>query len=173
LIPKANATEALVAHIVVAKIADGLPLFRQEKIFTRLGIDLPRATMANWMVQSAQCCAPLLDLLEVELKNGPLINIDETPLQVLQEPGRANTAKSFMWVYCGGPPDHPSVLYRYHPTRSGEVALKFLDDYQGSTGSKSRSARSNSCPIKLSSAVSTNRSLYWTNLKPGWTKPTL
>ncbi len=131
LIPKANATEALVAHIVVAKFVDGLPLYRQEKIFARLGIELPRATMANWMVQGAQSCAPLLELLEAELKNGPLINIDETPLQVQQEPGRANTAKSYMWVYCGGPPDHPIVLYRYHPTRSGDAALKFLDDYQG------------------------------------------
>ncbi len=131
LIPKANATEGLLAHIVVAKIADGLPLFRQEKIFARLGIDLPRATMANWMVQASQCCLPLLDLLEAELKSGPLINMDETPLQVLKEPGRANTTKSYMWVFCGGAPDHPSVLYRYHPTRSGEVALRFLDDYQG------------------------------------------
>ena len=61
----------------------------------------------------------------------PLINMDETPLQVLKEPGRANTTKSYMRVFCGGAPDNPTVLYRYHPTRSGEVALKFLDDYKG------------------------------------------
>jgi transposase len=129
LIPKSNATEGLLAHIVVSKFADGLPLYRQEKIFARMGIELARATMANWGVQAAQLCSPILDLLIEDLKNGPLINMDETPLQVLKEPGRANTTKSYMWVFCGGAPDHPSVLYRYHPTRSGELALKFLDDY--------------------------------------------
>jgi transposase len=131
LIPKSNATEGLLAHIVVSKFADGLPLYRQEKIFARMGIELARATMANWGVQAAQLCSPILDLLIEDLKNGPLINMDETPLQVLKEPGRANTTKSYMWVFCGGAPDHPSVLYRYHPTRSGELALKFLDDYKG------------------------------------------
>jgi len=57
--------------------------------------------------------------------------MDESPLQVLKEPGRANTTKSYMWVFCGGAPDHPTVLYQYHPTRSGEAALKFLDQYSG------------------------------------------
>ena len=60
-----------------------------------------------------------------------MIQMDETPLQVLKEPGRANTSKSYMWVFCGGQYDHRCVLYRYHPTRSGKVALTFLDDYKG------------------------------------------
>jgi transposase len=131
LIPKSNATEGLLAHIIVSKFADGLPLYRQEKIFSRLGIDLPRATMANWGVQTAGQCSPLMDMLEKQLYSGPLINMDESPLQVLKEPGRANTNKSYMWVFCGGPPGHPTVLYRYHPTRSGEAALTFLDGYRG------------------------------------------
>lgn len=131
LIPKSNATEALLAHIVTSKFADGLPLYRQEKIFSRLGIDLPRATMANWAVKVAQHCSLLVELLLNEIRGGPLINIDESPLQVLKEPGRANTSKSYMWVFCGGDPAHPTVLYQYHPTRSGEIALKFLEEYQG------------------------------------------
>jgi len=131
LIPKSNATAGLLAHIAVSKFADGLPLYRQEKIFFRIGVDLSRATMANWMVQTARCCAPLLDLLQDQIRSGPLINMDESPLQVLKEPGRANTSKSYMWVFCGGQIDHPTVLYQYHPTRSGEAALQFLDDYQG------------------------------------------
>jgi hypothetical protein len=65
------------------------------------------------------------------IRSGPLINIDETTLQVLNEPGRANTTKSYMWVFCGGTPEHPAVLFDYHPTRSGQVALAFLDDYRG------------------------------------------
>ena len=131
LIPKSIVTEGLLAHIVISKFADGLPLYRQEKIFSRIGVELPRATMANWIVKASQICLPLYEQLQDEIRGGPLINIDETTLQVLKEPNRANTSKSYMWVFCGGYPKHPTVLYQYHPTRSGEPALKFLDDYQG------------------------------------------
>lgn len=131
LLEKSMASEGLLAHIVVSKFADGLPLYRQEKIFGRLGIELKRATMANWAVAASEKCLPLIELLQNEIRSGPLINIDESPLQVLNEPGRANTTKSYMWVFCGGHPEHPVVLYRYHPTRSGQVALDFLYNYQG------------------------------------------
>jgi transposase len=131
LIPKSNATAGLLAHIAVSKFADGLPLYRQQKIFGRLGIELPRAVMAKWMVQSALQCSELIDLLRVQIRSGPLIGIDETPLQVLNEAGRDNTAKSYMWVFRGGPPDRPTLLYQYQRTRSGRVALEFLNDYHG------------------------------------------
>lgn len=131
IIPKGIATPGLVAQIAVSKYADGLPLYRQEKIFSRLGVELTRSTMAGWMVKAAQCCNPLMDLLYRELQSGPLINIDETPLQVLNEPGRANTTKSYMWVFRGGPPDKPVVLFRYSPTRSGEVPREVLAGYSG------------------------------------------
>ncbi len=112
LIPKSIATEGLLAHVAVAKFADALPLYRQQKIFNRLGVDLPRATLANWMIQAAERCGPLMDLLVQEIRSGPVINIDESPLQVLGEPGRSNTTKSFMWVFCGGPLKAPVVLYQ-------------------------------------------------------------
>jgi len=131
LIPKSNSTAGLLAHIAVTKFADAVPLYRQQKIFDRLGIDLSRAVMAKWMVQAARSCTGLIDLLRTEIRIGPLINIDETPLQVLNEAGRVNTSKSYMWVYRGGQPDHPVLLYQYHPTRSGKMALDFLDDYHG------------------------------------------
>jgi len=131
LIPKSNSTAGLLAHIAVTKFADAVPLYRQQKIFDRLGIDLSRAVMAKWMVQAARNCTGLIDLLRTEIHGGPLINIDESPLQVLNEAGRANTSKSYMWVYRGGQPDRPVLLYQYHPTRSGKVALDFLDDYHG------------------------------------------
>jgi transposase len=57
LIPKNNATAGLLAHIAVSKFADGLPLYRQQKIFDRLGIEMSRAVMAKWMVKAAGCCA--------------------------------------------------------------------------------------------------------------------
>ena len=131
LIPKSMATEGLVAHIAVSKFTDALPLYRQQKMFNRLGVELSRATMANWLVQAAERCKPLIDLMENQIRSGPLINIDETTLQVLNEAGRSNTSKSYMWVYCGGRPDGPTKLYRYYPTRSGQVALSFLTGYEG------------------------------------------
>lgn len=131
LIPKSNATEGLLAHIFTSKFADGLPLYRQQKIFARLGLDLPRSTMANWAIEASLRCKPLIDLLQKEIRSGPLINVDETTLQVLKEPGRRNTSKSYMWLYRGGVPDRPALVYQYAPTRSGQVAEEFIGDYTG------------------------------------------
>jgi transposase len=131
LIPKSNATEGLLSHIAVSKFADALPLHRQQKIFNRLGIDISKSTMANWMIQAAGCCQPIVELIQREIRSGPVINIDESPFQVLKEPGRSDTTKSYMWVFCGGPLDAPVVLYQYHPTRSGKVVYDMLDDYLG------------------------------------------
>lgn len=131
IIPKGIATPGLLAHVAVSKYVDALPLYRQEKIFERHGIELSRSTMAGWMVMLAQSCQPVMDLLYKELRSGPLINIDETPVQVLKEPGRANTTKSYMWVFRGGPPDKPAVIFRYSPTRSGDVPREVLQGYRG------------------------------------------
>ncbi|MCB2149473.1 MAG: transposase [Deltaproteobacteria bacterium] len=76
LIPKSIATEGLLAHIAVSKFADALPLHRQQKIFSRLGVDLSRATLANWMIQAAGCCQPIIELLQQEIRSGPLINVE-------------------------------------------------------------------------------------------------
>ena len=131
LIPKSNATAGLLAHIFVSKFADALPLYRQQKMFARLGLDLSRSTMANWGIEVAERCRPLMDLFEKEIRGGPLINVDETTLQVLKEPGRRNTSKSYMWLFRGGVPHKPAVVYRYDPSRSGQVAESFIGDYQG------------------------------------------
>ncbi len=131
LIPKSMATPGLLAHVLTAKFVDALPFYRQEKQFSRLGIELPRATMCGWAMKVAESCQPLLDLLFGEIRSGPLINIDETTVQVLQEPGRPATSKSYMWVFRGGPEDKPSLMYQYHPTRAGDVAVRFLGGFKG------------------------------------------
>lgn len=131
LIPKSNATEGLLAHIFTCKFADALPLYRQQKIFARLGLDLPRSTMANWAIEASLRCKSLMDLLQKEIRSGPLINVDETTLQVLKEPGRRNTSKSYMWLYRGGALDKPSLVYQYAASRSGQVAEDFIGDYTG------------------------------------------
>ena len=131
IIPKGIATPGLVAHILTAKFEDALPFYRQEKIFARLGVDIPRPTMCGWAMKVAEQCEPLLSLLQTEIRSGPLINIDETPVQVMNEPGRSNTSKSYMWVFRGGVPDKPILMYQYHPTRSGQVPGDFLKGYRG------------------------------------------
>jgi len=131
LLPKSMATAGLVAHIAVAKFEDALPLYRQEKQFARLGIDLPRATMASWLIKTAGHLLPLVEICNREIRSGPLINIDETTIQVLDEPGRSNTSKSYMWLFRGGDPDRPVLIYQYHPSRSGKIPLNYLNGYQG------------------------------------------
>jgi transposase len=131
IIPKGIATPGLLAHVAVSKYADALPLYRQEKIFERIGIEISRATMAGWMVMVAKSCSPVMDLYYKGLYAGPLINIDETPVQVLKEPGRANTTKSYMWVFRGGRSDKPVIIYRYSTTRSGEIPREVLQGYRG------------------------------------------
>ena len=130
-IAKGIATPGLVAQILVSKFEDALPFYRQEKIFARLGVDIPRSSMCGWAIQAAEYSQLLLGLLHQRILSGPLINIDETPVQVMQEPGRSNTSKSYMWVFRGGPPDKPVLIFQYHPTRSGQVPGEFLKDYQG------------------------------------------
>jgi transposase len=132
LLPKSNATAGLLAHLIVSKFADALPFYRQQKIFARHGLDLPRATMSNWAIGAAEYCKPLIELLTGQVRSGPYINIDETTLQVLGEPGKSNTSKSYVWTYRGGDPQQPCVVYQYHPTRSGQVAIDFIGkDYHG------------------------------------------
>jgi transposase len=131
ILPKTIATSGLLAHIVISKFADALPLYRQEKMFSRIGVDISRATMANWLIHGARKCLPLVELCEQQIRSGPLINIDETPVQVLNEPGRSNTSKSYMWVFRGGPLDSPVLMYQYHPSRSGEIPINFLGSYSG------------------------------------------
>ena len=131
IIPQGIATAGLLAHIITSKFVDGLPFYRQEKIFERIGVELTRGSMANWAIQVADRSKLLLELLENRIRSGPLISIDETTLQVLKEPGRSNTTKSYMWVFRGGSLDHPAIIFRYRPSRSGEVAQEFIGDYKG------------------------------------------
>lgn len=126
ILPKAIAHSSLIADVVVAKFADGLPLYRQEKIFAREGIELSRQSMSGWIVQLHERLTPLMRALKESLYGARVIRIDETRLQVLKEPGRENTQQSWMWVYRGGPPDQPVVWFQYAETRSGDVPANFL-----------------------------------------------
>jgi transposase len=131
LIPKSIATPELLAYLLAGKFVDALPFYRQEKILTRIGVELSRATMCSWAIQVAQRLEPLLELLREKIRAGPYVQIDETTLQVLKEVDREPESKSYMWVYRGGEPEKPSLIYQYFPSRSGEVPFEFLDNYKG------------------------------------------
>lgn len=130
-LPKSNASAGLLAHIVVAKYLDALPLHRQESIFNRIGVDLPRNTLAGWMIKSGQLVQPLLKRFDEQLLTGPLIQCDETPIQVLKEPGKSAQSKSYMWVQRGGPPGRRILRFHYHASRKGDVAQSLMAGYQG------------------------------------------
>ena len=131
IIPKSMATPGLLSHIFTAKFVDALPFYRQEKQFLRLGIEISRSNMCGWGMKVGEKCDPLLSLLKQDMLSGPLISIDETTVQVMNEPGRSNRTKSYMWIFRGGDPEKPILLFEYHPTRSGSVASDFLKGYKG------------------------------------------
>ena len=130
-IPKSNASPGLLAHIAVSKYQDALPLYRQEKILQRIGVDLPRATLANWMIRSGRLIQPLINLLQDRLLSYDIVQMDETPVQVLKEPGKTAQSKSYLWVRRGGPPRQPVLLYDYDPGRSGQVPVRLLPGFKG------------------------------------------
>ncbi|MEM6483477.1 MAG: IS66 family transposase [Pseudomonadota bacterium] len=130
-IPRSMASPGTLAHVAVNKYVDGLPLYRQEKRLARIGVDLPRSTLASWMVKVGNLVQPLINLLREHLINSDTICMDETRLQVLKEPNKRAQSQSYLWVQRGGPPDNPIVLYDYDPSRSQRVPLRLLEGFGG------------------------------------------
>ena len=130
-IPKSMATAGMCAFIAIMKYADGLPLYRQEKILARYGLTIPRATLASWMIRLGELIVPLMNLLHESQVSYDVLQMDETTVQVLKEDGRAAQTKSRMWVRRGGPPQQPVILFDYEPTRAGAVAWRLLEDFKG------------------------------------------
>jgi transposase len=130
-IERSNASPGLLAYVATAKFCDALPLYRQSGIFERFGVQIPRATLANWMIRSGELVQPLLNLIQEHILGYAALQMDETPLQVLKEPGKTAQSESYMWVQRGGPPGQRGVLYHYSPSRAGSVPVALLDGYQG------------------------------------------
>ncbi len=130
-LPKSLATPSLLAHITTAKYVDGLPLHRQEAQFERLGVSLPRATMARWMIELGQThLVPILNLLNDHLLDAPRIHMDETRVQVLRS-DKVPTADHWMWVRAAGPPGRRIVRFDYDPSRGGTVPTRLLAGFEG------------------------------------------
>ena len=130
-IEKSQASAGLLAYIAVSKYADSLPLYRQSQILKRFEIDIDRTTLATWMIRCGQLIQPLINRLQDELLSQPYLHMDETPVQVLNEQGKAAQSKSYMWVRSAGPPGNKVVLFNYDPSRSARVPSALLQEYQG------------------------------------------
>ena len=133
LLPGSFASAEAVAHIVIQKFVMYSPLYRLEQEFNRQGLRLSRQTMANWLLNiSEKWLRPVYDTLREQLCREPVLHADETTLQVLKEPGRSSTSKSYMWLYrTSGCAKQSIVLYEYQPTRKAEHAEAFLKGFSG------------------------------------------
>lgn len=130
-VSRAMGSVSLMCFVLIAKYADGLPLYRQEGILSRYGGEISRATLANWIIALAKQLQPLINLMREHQHKGSVIMADETRVQVLKEPDKPVTSDKFMWVTLGGPPGEQSILFEYDPSRSGEVPLRLLDGFTG------------------------------------------
>lgn len=130
-IPKGIPAAGLLAHVCVAKYDDHLPLYRQSEIWARMGVELTRATLSSWVLNVGDLLSPLIPLLRAHMIQTGYIRADESPTQVLREPGRIPTAQSYMWLYMTGSHPHTAIVYDYQETRKGEHAKTFLTGFKG------------------------------------------
>ena len=124
-IEKSIASPSLLSYIATQKYADALPLYRQSEMFKRIGIELSRTNMANWMARCGELVQPLINLLIERLHQEPFIHMDETTLQVLDEPGKTAQSKSYMWVMASTGKE-PVRLFHYADSRGQRVPLALL-----------------------------------------------
>lgn len=130
-LPKTNASADFLAMLITVKYVDGLPLARFERVLERHGAPVPRQTLARWVIGTAKLLQPLHNLARDRLLEGPVIHMDETPVQVLCGTGKKPSSDNYMWVQTGGPPEHPVVLFDYDPSRGGDVPIRLLEGWTG------------------------------------------
>jgi hypothetical protein len=125
----------LLAHILVSKYCDHLPLYRQSGIYARDGVDLDRAIMAAWVGKVTALAAPLVEAAAAHVMAAAKLHADDTPVPVLA-PGTGKTKTGRLWVYlrderpCAGQ-GPPAVVYRYSPDRRGEHPRAHLAAFHG------------------------------------------
>jgi transposase len=132
VIDKGIPTAGLLAQVLVAKYADHLPLNRQETIFGRAGLAIPRSTLAPWVGSCGVQLQPLVDALRAEILTHSVLHADETPVQMLK-PGAGKTHRAYLWAYAPGAfEDTKAVVYDFCESWAGEHARAFLGDWNGS-----------------------------------------
>jgi transposase len=128
-------TPSLLAQVIAAKYADHCPLHRQEGIYLRAGVELPRAMLASWAGETARLLDPLVGTLERYVLSAAKLHADDTPVPVLA-PGQGRTKTGRLWAYVrderpSAGPDPPAVVYRYSPDRKGERPQSHLTSFAG------------------------------------------
>ena len=128
LLPPSFVSESLAASSFYKKFALSIPYYRQETDFKQSGVDIRRDTMANWAILCHQrYLSPMIEYFEREFKKRKFVMMDETPLQVLKEPGKTPQSKSYIRLARTGEDGLPPIiLYHYSPTRSGDNAANIL-----------------------------------------------
>lgn len=134
-IARGLAGPGLLAHVLVAKYADHLPLYRQSEMYAREGIDLDRSTLAGWVGAASELLSPLVAALRNHVLAGTKLHADDTPVAVL-EPGKGKTKTGRLWTYVrddrpSGDPAAPAVWFAYSPDRKGEHPKQHLRTYKG------------------------------------------
>lgn len=119
----------LLAHVVVSKYCDHLPLHRQESILARHGVELARSTMCDWVAAVANVLRPIYQAMLRDTLRSRVVQTDETRVPV-QDPGSRKTKSGRLWVYVGDR-DHPHLVYDYTPTKARDGPAKILKDYRG------------------------------------------
>jgi len=132
VLPRSLASPSAIAHTMNQKYVEAMPLYRQEQAWARLGVELSRQTLANWVIQAAErWLFPLYERMHEHLLKEGILHADESDLQVLREPGRSATSKSYLWLYRTGRGSPQMVLYDYRTTRAHKHPKKFLAGFKG------------------------------------------
>ena len=131
VIEKGLASPSALAYVMTLKFVEGMPLYRQEQHYARMGVDLSRGVLSSWMLKGSKWLDLIYGRLKQKLLEQGILHADETTIQVLKEPGRAAETESFMWLYRTGCVGPPIVLFEYQPTREGEHPRKFLAGFKG------------------------------------------
>jgi len=132
VIDKGIPTAGLLAQVLVAKYQDHQPLYRQENIFGRAGLAIPRSTLAQWVGTCGARLQPLVDALKAQVLGHRVLHGDETPVAMLK-PGNGKTHRAYLWAYAPGAFEATrAVVYDFCESRAGEHARAFLGDWRGS-----------------------------------------
>jgi transposase len=129
-IARCKADVGLISYVIVSKFADHLPLYRQDGIFEREGVTIPRATQSSWLMQTYESIKILKDVIRQAVLEEGVLFTDDTPTP-LQEQGIGKFRKARMWVYVRGGTGPPLVAYDFSIDRTKKRPLDYLKDYQG------------------------------------------
>jgi len=131
IIPGGDFSNRTTAFFMTAKYTDAIPFYRMSKVLERYGLLVSRATLSNQAISVGRAIGPLIDLMNRDLMNSPVLLMDETTVQVLDEPDKENTSLSYMWVQRGFHDEKPIHRFAYHHSRSGDFADAMLSGFKG------------------------------------------